>query len=424
MMGDMLGGAFTEGLLTPERMIHPWNVKNITNEIFDIFFPPIPKKDAVRFRSMILCGKMESGKTSYFNAIAVKSFAYYGKENVNIIASNSLALGIQLFNYKPVQLILVDDAIRSQDCRDSGKSAQKDLVKDYFEIRHKYEDASKTLKGIVCLIFSTQRFKGIDITMQDADITIFKSFSNLKKENDFISDNLDSYSIKALQDINDRILKCDDDAKSDSIAIIPAARKQGLVRLPYVEPFLKMKKEGDFYERNSSFMVTRESILEQLSKENDWKREANIFYKYAFDHLSQDELAKEYKTNQKQISRAVNAIRGELSNRGGKQYENYIADKFKTDGLDVQHLGGNGQPDIITQNMERGDRRVWSLKCLDYDHKVTLDTDELRPEFVYGQANKVPVTLLVFNLATRRTKRIDFEPDNPPISITLDPKEA
>ena len=101
-----------------------------------------------------------------------------------------------------------------------------------------------------------------------------------------------------------------------------------------------------------------------------------------------------------------------------------MADRFKSDGLDVQHLGGNGQPDIITRDPQRGDRRVWSLKCIDYDHKITLDTAELRPELVYGKANNVPVTLLVFNLATRRTKRLDFEPNDPPISIVLDPKGA
>ena len=245
MMGEMLTGAFTSGLLTPERMIHQWSIRNITGEVFEVFFPPISTRDAVRFRSMILCGKMEYGKTSYFNAIAVRAFGFYGKENVNVIASNSLALGIQLFNYKPVQLILVDDAIREQDCRDSAKGSQKDLVKDYFEIRHKYEDAARTRRGVVCLIFSTQRFKGIDVTMQDSDVTIFKSFSNLKKENEYIEDNLDSHhqGVAGHQQQDTEMRRRGEIGQHCHIA---SARHQGLVHLDYVEPFLNIKKEASF----------------------------------------------------------------------------------------------------------------------------------------------------------------------------------
>ena len=133
MDGGMESLGVDGDLLKTRDFHHPWSIPNITDEVLRILYPQIPTTDVVRFRSMLIVGKMESGKTSYFNALAVRAWAIYGRENVNIIPTNSTALGMQLFNKKPVQLIFVDDAIREQDCRGSMTKGQREMVKDYFE---------------------------------------------------------------------------------------------------------------------------------------------------------------------------------------------------------------------------------------------------------------------------------------------------
>jgi len=167
--------------------------------ILSYFFPE--KIDHVLWRPATIIGLPGSGKTNLSLYLAKLYIEKYRPENVNLIYTNNLREAIFRLNKKPIQVIIVDDAIRYQYSRVS--QSDKDLVADYFEIRHLFEEYRDT--GLLAIFFITQRFNNLDSVFRNTPILFFKTILMDKRDNDLIKQYIGEAYFQKLADITKEI---------------------------------------------------------------------------------------------------------------------------------------------------------------------------------------------------------------------------
>ena len=116
------------------------------NDILEYLFPE-DFPDTL-LRSVTIVGLQGSGKTNLSFFLAKQYLDKYGPENVNVVYSRSFRSAIANMNYKQIQVLIVDDAVRYQYSGIS-RSRDRDIIADYFEIRHlfkKYKNFKENLK--------------------------------------------------------------------------------------------------------------------------------------------------------------------------------------------------------------------------------------------------------------------------------------
>lgn len=150
----------------------PWVPYDISAEIKSRLFPDLSSH--VRISHLFLAGMMESGKTTLLVELAQYCVWKYGRENVNLIYTDDMRVGLEeLHESKPVNLIMVDDATQFASSRDYMK--HQAMVSAFYRIRHLAKEKSNHDVGLVCIIFSAQRIKEIDVAFRDAPLGIIKT---------------------------------------------------------------------------------------------------------------------------------------------------------------------------------------------------------------------------------------------------------
>lgn len=150
----------------------PWVPYDISAEIKSRLFPDLSSH--VRISHLFLAGMMESGKTTLLVELAQYCVWKYGRENVNLIYTDDMRVGLEeLHESKPVNLIMVDDATQFASSRDYMK--HQAMVAAFYRIRHIAKERSRHDVGLVCIIFSAQRIKEIDVAFRDAPLGIIKT---------------------------------------------------------------------------------------------------------------------------------------------------------------------------------------------------------------------------------------------------------
>ena len=149
---------------------------------------------------MTIVGLPGSGKTNFALYLAREIRKRYPGET-NIIYTNYLRKGIELLDNRLIQVIIIDDAIRFQGSYTFQRD--RELVADYFEIRHIFE--KKRDKGVLIIMFITQRFYNLDPTFRNSPILAFKSLLMDKRDNDLIRNYVGNAYYEVLKEITKNI---------------------------------------------------------------------------------------------------------------------------------------------------------------------------------------------------------------------------
>jgi len=149
------------------------------NEVLQYLFPK--QINDRLLRSVTIVGLQGSGKTNLAYYLAGLYLEKYGPGKVNVIYSKSFRNAILKMNKKPVQVFIIDDAVRYQ-YSGMSRSRDRDIIADYFELRHLY----KGDKGLLVTIFITQRFKNLDPVFRNSPVLIFKTILQDPADNELI----------------------------------------------------------------------------------------------------------------------------------------------------------------------------------------------------------------------------------------------
>lgn len=194
--------AFKEGTLDFERTSDPFRTASrqpkpkpkpevllsANEEFLKAIRTPL-NEGQIKWRNIPLLGAPGSAKTSRAITIAFWIAEFYGWENVNIVISDDLMALASGMRPVPVNILIVDDALRKFQSRGGTTSEQKAAIGKFVELRHELEDVlngkvtegGKTeghiemkQKGLVVCIFTAQMYKGLEKTFRDG-IPVFCS---------------------------------------------------------------------------------------------------------------------------------------------------------------------------------------------------------------------------------------------------------
>lgn len=107
-----------------------WEYGNINDDVEDRLFKDI-KEDVIRFDKSITDGNPGDGKSTLGEHFIRVAYDRYGKDNVNVIKLEQAYHSFFLFDDKPVQYFIVDDAMT--------KKIHQKYVAYMMEFRHAYE---------------------------------------------------------------------------------------------------------------------------------------------------------------------------------------------------------------------------------------------------------------------------------------------
>ena len=388
-------------LLRSSRVIHPYSLRNLTQKTLTSCFPAIPD-GAVRHRHLLIAGLPECGKTVQVNYLAKYGLQKYGKDNMNIVPVNSTADAFDLMDSRPVQLIIIDDAIKEANSRLSGRNAGD--ISDFYQIRHEFEKRAKSNSGIVITVYVSQRFKSLDIVFRNAHAIIFKTVATDPDDSKAIRKYIGKEPYDYLQNITNRIYyEADDNAKSEAVVCLCFSNQSGSFKSPYVKPFLifgntNLNMAG---QQTVQFEHNENKILESYQRRPGWKLPARIYYLHHIEHKIYADISVD-----KRIGKGIpdciyleRKMRGEMSRLIGEQYESWKEADLIKRGYQVKKGGRIGEPDIIAVNA-KGLKSVYSCKCLRYERKQKLKLEEIRPEINQALKEGCDIVLSVFNLST------------------------
>jgi hypothetical protein len=420
MDGKLLSVGMTGEMMTTEALMHPYSLPNLTDRAFDALFPEIPKA-SVRHRHAVLFGMMESGKTITLNYIAMKAKQKYG-DQVNIIPCYSIRKAMDLINSQKVQLIMVDDAIREANSRQSMKQAED--VGDFFQIRHLYEAVARDKSGIVITIWACQRFKSLDIVFRQGHVLIFKTTAVDPEDAKLIRDYVGIRAYDELSRITERIfVDAEDSAKSESIVTIPISSgvQSGSFKTQYVTPFLKFIGSEEIYEPGEQFIFNLGAELQKLFKDRNWRLAAKRYYKAKVEGQGYDRIAKAEGVTKQAIEDSIDRMDGKIPTISGRKYEEYKARQLQQRGYVVQPLGGESQPDIIATHGQTKEVRIVSCKCMFVDRKGSIPIGQLNPEIFEAQRTGAVLVLSLFNLFDHTEQEIILDIHKLPKQVNIAP---
>lgn len=271
----------------------PWIPYDITDEIKSRLFPDLSSH--VRISHLFLSGMMESGKTTLLVELAQYCVWKYGRENVNLVYTNDMRVALEeMSNSKPVNLLIVDDATQFASSRDYMK--HQEMVSAFYEIRHIAKRKSEQDIGLVCIIFSAQRIKEIDVAFRDAPLTIYKTAMTTEGDASELKKSIPSPYLAILNQTWNRINQGDDKAKGLSIGCIkPLAGTEegcGIYRSHVVDfpEFPKMIRSEDYF-ADKEEPEESESIGEEQTEKTGKEPEKPTLEGLKESHLYDTEIA-------------------------------------------------------------------------------------------------------------------------------------
>jgi len=224
MIADLLSLGMPSRLLTMEDVI-PEEAKkryvtpyDITEEMNERFFCDIPKGKQIEWKHGCIVGKPGSGKTEMFKFRGKYAYEKYGPENLNIIYTDDLRVGVNEINDKPVQYLIIDDATKNMSSRKAYDNTE--ILGTFNRLRHHFDEYLKTSYGLIMVDFGWQRWIDLDPGFRDGSSLIFKTAMTTKRECDAIEEVIGPDYLSGLYTIWDSIDRGNNKAKSISVGRI------------------------------------------------------------------------------------------------------------------------------------------------------------------------------------------------------------
>lgn len=281
-----------EGLLCMDDLFPQTVMLDMTKEVNIRLFQDIPKGPQVIKTSACIIGGQGCGKSILVKSLTKVAFDKYGPEKVHVLYADDIRVLIEMLDDKPVQLLIIDDAMTNASSREVFK--QIDIIKIYNQSRHVYEDALQGKPGIIIFIWAWQRFGELDPAFRQGDVMIFKTGIAEPSEKRLIEGFLGKYCTEYLWRIWDKINRGNNAVKSVSVARIPSLNMhQGAgkyisqnVDLP---DFPKMIKGEDYFNAEEENV----SLLDKYRDKPEWAKRIRCYDLHMQGDKTQLEIATE-----------------------------------------------------------------------------------------------------------------------------------
>ena len=281
------------GLITHDNIMPASETaRNITADLNNRLFVPIPAGDRVRHRHVCIVGKQECGKTVTANFLVSKAIEKYGADSVNIVYTDDPRVFIELINDRPVQIGVIDDATSFASSREVHKQA--DFLKNYNRSRHIYEDKFPGKPGIMMYIFSWQRWIELDPALRDGHVMLFKTgMTGWQDRRDIIDKVGKDYFDVLNKSIWDPMERGNEAIKSVSVARIASKLPEdGGVGL-YVSDMVQwclpdMIRSEEYFKTDTA---TVDEILEKYRTQPKWSLRIECYDLHITGEYTQTEIA-------------------------------------------------------------------------------------------------------------------------------------
>ena len=302
-------GTSSRLLTESDLVVDKGKIRNITADVNDRLFPPIPTGDRVRQRHVCIVGKQDCGKTWLMNYILHLIYEKYGKQNANAVNCDDPRVFMDMLNDLPVQVGFIDDATSNASSREAYK--QTEILKAYNKARHVFEKILKGKPGIIIWVFGWQRWIELDPGFRDGHFLLFKTGMTGWQDRKDIEDKLGEQYNRFLYQIWDQIERGNDRIKSLSVARIASKRPEdggvGIYVSKEVPRCLPdMILSDDYYEAEAASI----DVLDSYRDKPPWDKRIKIYEAWmSGNYATQTDLANALNIRQGRVSDAVAKVR-------------------------------------------------------------------------------------------------------------------
>ncbi|MFA6803560.1 MAG: hypothetical protein WCR24_03605 [Candidatus Methanomethylophilaceae archaeon] len=262
-------------------------LKDLTEEVNQRLMLPIPKGSQVTKSSMCIVGGQGSGKTELEKTLYGIAVSKYGLSNINLIYTDDVRVALDMLNDRPVQFIVIDDAMTNASSREVYK--QTEILKIYNRSRHKYEEELQGKPGHIIYIWAWQRFGELDPSFRQSEITMFKTGIAEPSERRLIQEFIGPYYTKYLWSLWDKMNRGNNQVKSTSVACINSIFTGGTGK------YVSAKIDIDFPDmiRGEDYFGAEENtdILDQYREKPGWEKRIRCYELYQEGNHTQKEIA-------------------------------------------------------------------------------------------------------------------------------------
>lgn len=281
-------------------------LKDITKDVDRRLFISVPKGDQVAKTSACIVGGQGSGKTVFLEWMVAKAHERYGEKRVHTIYTDDIRVGIDLLDDKPVQLMIIDDAMTNASSRQIYE--QTDIIKVYNRSRHVFEDILKGKPGLIIYLWAWQRFGELDPSFRQGDVYIFKTGIAEPSEKKVITSFIGEWYTRVLWGIWDRINRGNNAAKSTSVGCVASMERRfgvGIYHSGIPKPGLlpPIVRHDDYF----SEAAETEAILEKYREDAVWGRRVAC-WELRQKGKKQKEIAAELGVRQGYVSEAIRKV--------------------------------------------------------------------------------------------------------------------
>lgn len=220
-----------------DALIREAPVLDLTDKVHNVLFPRIPKEKVfasgnrlnnIKWIHSVVVGPPSCGKTELFKYRAMLGSQIYGRENFHIIYTDNVLIAIDSLDNKKVQYIIIDDSSKEASSTNMMKKEAQDAAGYFFRLRHEWENRTGTTAGILIIEFGFQRWMTLRPDYRSGIVQTFKAPLYDVNDEKLLKDQIGEDMHNVLCEIGEEIFINDnDEAKSDSVVLIPALRYKG-----------------------------------------------------------------------------------------------------------------------------------------------------------------------------------------------------
>ena len=301
------------GPMSMDELFPKNKIYDITEELNARIFLPIPKGSRVAKSSVCIVGGQGSGKSILLGYMHQISIERYGADNVHCIHTDDIRVALDRLDDKPVQLVIIDDAMTNASSREVFK--QTDIIKTYNRSRHVYEERLNGKPGLIIYLWAWQRFGELDPAFRQGDAVIFKTGIAEPSEKRLISGFVGPWYTQILWQIWDKMNRGNNAIKSVSVARISSlegVRSTGVYKadVPKI-PLPPIVRSEDHFRDNR----TEDEILEVQRDKPGWDRKIECYLLSRDEELTQEEIAEKLGVSQGFVSKSQQSVRKLLERR-------------------------------------------------------------------------------------------------------------
>lgn len=285
-------------------------IRDVTKQVLQRLYLPIPDGAQVAKSSMAVVGGQGCGKSVLLDWLVERAIEKYGEDNVHVVYCDDIRVWVDLCDTRPVQLVVVDDAMTNASSREVYK--QTEIVKTYNRSRHVFEEKLHGAPGLVIYLWAWQRWGELDPAFRQADVILFKTGIAEANEQRTIESFLTPFYKRYLWRIWDKMSTGDNAIKSVSVARIASMEPATGVG-KFVMPSLPVYRLPPLIRSEEYFAEdeeTADAILDQYRDKPEWAQRIKCYELYTAGGVTQAEVARELGiSRQGYVSESIRKVR-------------------------------------------------------------------------------------------------------------------